>query len=98
MTDTHLALLIAFVALQIADVVTTMIALKKGAQEGNPLLAPLFKKFGAMPVLLASKIVIVASVVTIHQTLTNFALGLGVVVYGAVVLNNLIVLRRMKSG
>lgn len=40
--DLHQALMLAFALLQVADVVTTLYALRLGAQEGNKVLARIF--------------------------------------------------------
>lgn len=42
--------------LQVLDIISTVLALRRpGVVEANPLLAPLFKRFGALPVLLVVK-------------------------------------------
>jgi len=48
-------LLAALVALQLADIWTTLRVLAQGGRELNPLLAYLFARFGARPVLLVIK-------------------------------------------
>lgn len=43
-------------ALQVLDLITTVIALRNSnLVESNPLLAPLFKLFGVLPVMLVGK-------------------------------------------
>ena len=43
------------IALQVADIVTTIIALRGQAHEANPLLARLMEKIGVVPALLLIK-------------------------------------------
>lgn len=47
--------------LQVLDIISTVLALRRpGTVEANPLLAPLFKRFGVLPVLLVAKSVVCA--------------------------------------
>lgn len=52
-------LILLAIGLQVADVVTTLRVLDKGGRELNPLLAKLFAKYGPVPVLLTTKIILV---------------------------------------
>lgn len=51
-----------FAVLQVADLTTTVIAIKKGGGEGNKILASLMNKVGVLPALLVVKTLLVAIV------------------------------------
>jgi hypothetical protein len=55
----NLAFLALFILLQIADVWTTLTVLKMGGRELNPVLAPLFKRFSPLGVMIVFKVVAV---------------------------------------
>lgn len=48
--------LLIYIALQVADMWSTVTALKQGHREANPLLAKLFPRFPPVPVMVAIKI------------------------------------------
>jgi hypothetical protein len=91
----NLALAILLIALGIADCITTIIALRHGARELNPLAAALFKAIGPVAGLLALKLA--ATAVIIFVLLPRPALwplmALSAGVYGFVVWNNIRVSR-----
>ena len=57
---TILFLLLA--ALQFGDILTTLSVLGQGGVERNPVLAPLFKRFGSVPALIAEKVLVLGLV------------------------------------
>jgi hypothetical protein len=75
-----LALLILVIALQIVDVVTTVIILRRGGRELNPVLNWLMGKVGVLNALLAVKAVLIAVL------LIAYSAGFPGLVYGAVFL------------
>ena len=56
MTPLQIALFGLLVALNGADVLTTVAVISKGGIEANPLLAPLMRKVGVVPALLGYKV------------------------------------------
>ena len=74
-------------ALQLADLVSTVIALRKpNLVESNPLLAPLFKLFGVLPVMLVAKAVLAGYLFYVQawvpvQVLLLLSAGYAYVVY-----------------
>jgi hypothetical protein len=50
------AFLVIFIGLQIADIWTTLTALKQGGRELNSFLAKLFERFDALTVMVAVKL------------------------------------------
>jgi hypothetical protein len=56
-------ILLALIAvLGAADVVTTVIGVKRGGTELNPLARPLFRKFGTLPVAVGFKLIFLGAV------------------------------------
>ena len=74
-------------ALQALDLITTVIALRKPSLvESNPLLAPLFKLFGVLPVMLVAKAVLAGYLFYVQawvpvQVLLMLSAGYAYVVY-----------------
>ena len=74
-------------ALQALDLITTVIALRKPSLvESNPLLAPLFKLFGVLPVMLVAKAVLAGYLFYVQawvpvQVLLLLSAGYAYVVY-----------------
>jgi len=58
-------MLYLLIALQIADVITTLFVLKQGGKEANPLMLALFGWMGPVPALLITKALIVALVLLV---------------------------------
>ena len=84
------ALIVLLVALQALDAASTLFALRlPGLGEANPILRPLFERFGAMPVLLAMKGALIALLLVYRDHFPVWLLALGCIVYTAVVINNL---------
>lgn len=84
-------LLIAFVALQIADGVTTYLVINKGGYEKNPVVAWGMKQIGLIPALVAYKgIGVAAGLVLYHYADHGGSYGLGFLtaLYCWVVWNN----------
>ena len=84
-----------FVALQLADFVTTLAGLKAGHSEGNPILSRLFKRLRPEIALAIVKLLIVAAMTAalLQGALDVIALVILSTVYAVVVLNNVRVLR-----
>ena len=88
-------LTIAFIALQVADAVTTYIFMSDitdGLTEGNKALLWLMEKVGVAPALAIVKLLLIALV--LFMPLSNALLGMGVAVYLVVVGRNLSMMRR----
>lgn len=85
------ASLIVFVLLQLADIITTRIALRLGGHELNPVLAKLFDRFSPMCVLVPYKLALCAMVSWADHSglLIPGALWVLCLVFGLVVANNL---------
>ena len=88
-----------FVLLQAGDYITTVKALKLGLTEGNPVLSKLFKKSRPEAALAVVKLIIVAATIiaAITGSLHDYALIALCVIYLAIVINNLIQIRRTTS-
>ena len=88
-----------FVLLQAGDYITTVKAIKLNLAEGNPLLVKLFRKFKPETSLAIVKLVIVGAVIAaaITGSLHDYALVALCVIYLAIVVNNLIQIRRATS-
>jgi len=80
-------LFIAFVILQLADIYTTKTILDDGGREINPLMAKAFEKFGVLPALVVSKIVVVGLVYVYVQSY-EIVMSLLVLFYLIVISNN----------
>lgn len=89
---TQVVFLLAYIALQAADMWTTVTALKQGHREANPLLAKLFTHFPPVPVMLAVKIPGVSALWWADMALLTAA---ACAVYLYVVVNNLKVIGRV---
>lgn len=82
-----------FTLLQIADIWTTMVALKQGHREMNPILAKLFERYDPLPVMVSFK---VAAVSALWWADMYWLTGLMCAMYLWVVNNNLDVIQRKK--
>lgn len=86
-------LLYLVIVLQLADIVTTYLALTQGrGTEGNGLLARLFARFGVLPTLIAVKGAFVGLLLWAAPLVPVAVLGVVAAFYGWVVVNNLRVL------
>ena len=84
--------LLLYIALQAADMWSTVTALKQGHREANPLLAKLFTRFPPVPVMVAIKIPGVWALWWADMTLLTAA---ACAVYLYVVINNLRVIGKV---
>lgn len=84
-------LLIFFIVLQGLDMYTTIIALKQGGRELNPLLAWLFKHFSPLSTMIVVKTIAVAALVWIDSFYANI---ISCAIYSWVVINNFGVIRK----
>lgn len=82
--------------LQLADILTTLAGLGKGLQEANPLLAPLFAKFGAGPVLIVVKAIAIAALWYFRAMLPFDLLAILCLIYGLLIANNLYLIIKGK--
>lgn len=91
---------VAFLITQIVDVVTTVLAVRSGASEGNPLIGMLIKKFGLIPALVATKFFVLLAVGVgfyfLPDWLLSAILGMASIAFIAVIINNILVARRNK--
>lgn len=87
MTTIHL--LYAVLALQAADVLSTLHAFRNGATEANPIMQRLMFQLGTVPGLLLPKIVFAVPVWAYRDQFQEWGLWLVIVGYAVVVVNNL---------
>jgi len=86
-------------ALQVADAASTIYFMRRpelGIVEGNPILAPLFKMFGALPTLIVAKGVFAAIIWYYQATLPVEFFWITSAVYCYVVFNNIKLIRAAK--
>lgn len=53
---------VAFYAMQVADAISTYVAIKMGGSEGNPLAKKIMAKLGVIPTLVGGKALVCASI------------------------------------
>lgn len=92
--DLPLALFLLLVVVNVADIVSTLIAIRLGASEGNPLLKPFVERLGVVPGLLALKIPLL--VLTYFYAMYPIVLGALCLIFLGVVASNILVIRRIK--
>lgn len=85
--------LIVFSVLQVADIWTTLKALKMGAREMNPILAKLFERYDPLPVMVSFKVAAISALWWVDM---YFLTGIMCAMYLWVVNNNLDVIQRKK--
>jgi hypothetical protein len=83
-------LLVLYIILQGLDMYTTMVALKQGGSEANPILAYLFKYSPPLLVMVVVKACGVAALVWANSFYVNI---IGCAIYAWVVINNWKVIR-----
>jgi hypothetical protein len=82
-------------ALQVLDIISTVLALRRpGTVEANPLLAPLFARFGALPTLLVVKSAVCALLWQYQADLPLWLLLPLCAGYAYVVVNNFVIVLR----
>ena len=90
-----ITLLILFAALQVSDAVLTLLILRDGGRELNPIMRWLMDKIGIVPALVWVKLVLVVAVTAwVHSVLL---LAVFVAIYIAVVVFNMRNYERMWS-
>lgn len=90
-------LIAILIALQIADIATTYLALTRaGAREANPVVAWFIARLGLLPGLIIAKIVLVVPVIALGAKMPAVLIS-GIALYAAVIVNNLIVVRRAMN-
>ena len=82
------------VALQVADVLSTLYAFRNGAVEANPVMRKLMDTLGTVPGLLLPKVVYGGLVWFYRDALTIEAVAVVAVLYVAVVVNNVRVAKK----
>ena len=93
----NLLALALLLALQIADILTTLRAIELGGREINPVMAWLMRRAGVPGALAVGKLFVLALAVGwLHDSLP--ALLVLDAVFAAIVANNVRVLRRMRRG
>jgi hypothetical protein len=85
---------LTFVLLQLADVVTTMMALGNGGVEQNPLVAR-FLVVGTLQGLILSKVVLLAAAAAALRYRRFRAIRMANIVFGVIVLWNISVIVRL---
>lgn len=94
----HTALLIALIALQIADGYTTIQALRTGkAREANGLVAKLMDKIGRDVAVVGLKVLVVVALVYYRLSIPLWMLAGLTAVYVVVVARNIGVLRKLRK-
>jgi len=92
------ALLAILIALQVADFVTTYLALRRpGNREANPIVAKVIDALGLVPGLLVVKGSVVALLVVAAPYLSGFVLVPLLAMYVWVVINNIGVIRKCRQ-
>lgn len=86
---TTLHLLYAVLALQVADVASTLYAFRNGATEANPVMKQLMFQLGTAPGLLLPKLIFAIPVWAYRDQFRDWGLWLIIGVYALVVINNL---------
>lgn len=81
-------LIYAVLALQIADVLSTLAAFRNGASEANPVMRKLIDALGTVPGLLLPKLIFAIPVWAYRDQFQDWGLWLVIAGYTAVVLNN----------
>lgn len=90
-------LLYLVIFLQFADAISTTIALKSpNIQEKNPILRKLFERFGILQTLVIIKSIFCIVLILYYTTIPLYILIGIIVVYLAVIVNNLIVYRKSR--
>ncbi len=89
-----------FILTQVADVITTVLAINAGAGEGNPVIKALIEKLGLIPSLLLIKFLVLFNtgfgVYYLPEYLITIILGIASVLYVAVCINNFLVFRKQR--
>lgn len=93
---TTLHLLYAVLALQVADVLSTLYAFRNRAVEANPFMKRLMDTLGTVPGLLLPKIIFAVPVWAYRDQFQDWGLWLVIAGYAAVVLNNVRVARKRR--
>ena len=82
-------ILYILIALQILDVITTVVALRNPKlQEGNSILKPLFDKFGALQTLVVLKLTFIGWLYVFAQQVHQDVLYILIAAYIYIVANN----------
>lgn len=94
---TTLHLLYAVLALQVADVLSTLYAFRNGATEANPAMRKLIEALGTVPGLLLPKVIFAVPVWVYRDIFQDWGLWLVIVGYAVVVVNNLRIATRKRQ-
>lgn len=81
-------LIYAILALQIADVISTLYAFRNGAYEANPVMKRFLLELGTVPGLLLPKVIYAIPVWAYRDLFQDWGLWLVIAGYSLVVLNN----------
>ena len=82
----HAILIILFISLQVSDVVLTLLILRDGGRELNPVMRWLMDKMGTATALISAKLIIIALVIAFVDSL--LLLSVFCAVYVAVIVFN----------
>ena len=85
-------LLVLIIALQVADIATTIIALKNNV-EANPVMRFFFNKVGVVPALLLIKLAFVGFLVVFRHDIHIHAMYVVAALYAYIVFNNVKILQ-----
>jgi len=85
---------LTFVLLQLADIITTMIALATGGVEQNPIVSR-FMALGSLQGLILSKVIMLATAAVAIRYRKFRAIRCANLIFGAIVLWNITVIIRM---
>lgn len=89
-----LHLIYAVLALQVADVASTLYAFRNGATEANPVMRKLIELLGTVPGLVLPKVVFAAAIWYWRPLFPEWALWLVIAGYAVVVVNNIKLAKR----
>lgn len=92
-----LIFLIFLILLQILDICTTVVGLRRGAEEANPFLRKLMEKIGVVPVLVGTKLLYILLLILLYDTLPAMFFVIFSVIYLLIVLWNVMVLKDAKK-
>lgn len=82
------------IALQVADLVTTVLALRGKAVKSNPIVKKVMDLIGVVPALLLLKGIVIALFIYYQDSLQVEIVWILCLVYVAVVINNIQVIRK----
>lgn len=92
-------MILALILLQVADAISTILVLRSGGREKNPIIAWCMGKIGVIPALLATKIPLTAAAVWALQqhSIATYVFAPVLALYAWAVWNNFRVYRKLSK-